>query len=214
MLGVAEWLGSVEGRAAVLTEARFGGSVGIDAGVTSAGLASSLRAAFACAPASEDEACRAGASSQAQALSHASLRLERVACGGNPVDAVWGSARPAAPSAPARAHALEFAGETVGDKLRRVRHALAASQAQDRRVSALVVAALDEVCWLFNVRGADVACNPVAFSYALVTLDHATLFIDASKLQHDEGTQTLPARPRTRVCGEKGGNATLDARFV
>lgn len=34
---------------------------------------------------------------------------------------------------------------------------------------AMVVAALDESAWLLNVRGSDVAYNPVVISYTLVT---------------------------------------------
>ena len=34
---------------------------------------------------------------------------------------------------------------------------------------ALVSTSLDEIAWLFNVRGSDVPCNPVSVSYAIVT---------------------------------------------
>jgi Xaa-Pro aminopeptidase len=46
----------------------------------------------------------------------------------------------------------------------------------------LVVCALDEVAYLFNVRGGDVAHCPVALAYALVSADSAELFVDAAKL--------------------------------
>ena len=97
----------------------------------------------------------------------------------NPVDAVWG-ARPAMPAAPLRLHPLEFAGEHVESKLARVRDATA-----DLGATGLVVSALDEVCWLFNVRGGDVACNPVALAYAYVDHASATLFVDAAKVPKD-----------------------------
>ena len=48
--------------------------------------------------------------------------------------------------------------------------------------TAVVVAACDEVCWLLNLRAADVQCNPVALAFAVVTADEATLFVDAAKL--------------------------------
>ena len=41
---------------------------------------------------------------------------------------------------------------------------------------------MDEVAWLFNLRGSDVECNPVFFSYAIVTLDQTTLYVDHAKL--------------------------------
>ena len=51
--------------------------------------------------------------------------------------------------------------------------------------SGLVISALDEVCWLFNVRGGDVACNPVALAYAYIDHDTATLFVDEAKVPKD-----------------------------
>jgi len=47
---------------------------------------------------------------------------------------------------------------------------------------ALLVTALDEVAWLLNLRGGDVPYNPVFVSYALLTHDAATLYIDAGKV--------------------------------
>ena len=38
------------------------------------------------------------------------------------------------------------------------------------------------IAWLFNIRGGDVAFNPVVVSYAIVTQNHATLFVDRKKL--------------------------------
>ncbi|KAJ1454642.1 peptidase M24, structural domain-containing protein [Pelagophyceae sp. CCMP2097] len=156
-----EWTLQKAGEKGVATPAEWfenaglaaGAVVGIDAAVTSAALAANIR----------NSAAKAG------------LRVDRLET--NPVDAVWGASRPAAPSEPLRVHALEYAGETAESKLERVRVALKAEGAD-----ALVVAALDDVCWLFNVRGADVACNPVGFSFALVTLDKTTIFVDGDKV--------------------------------
>ncbi|KAG5190477.1 peptidase [Tribonema minus] len=98
----------------------------------------------------------------------------------NPVDQVWGEARPPLPDGPLRVHPLKYAGESVEAKLEKVRAELARAKA-----AALVVCALDEVAYLLNVRGCDVAHCPVAIAYALVTRDAATLFIDAAKLPDD-----------------------------
>ena len=40
-----------------------------------------------------------------------------------------------------------------------------------------IVTALDEIAWLFNLRGSDISFNPVFFSYAVVTVDRAILYI-------------------------------------
>lgn len=82
----------------------------------------------------------------------------------NPVDEVWGGARPAKPCGAIREHALEYAGQSVPEKLQIIRNAMTAQS-----VGVFVVTMLDEVAWLFNIRGCDVACNPVAISYAVVT---------------------------------------------
>ena len=70
-----------------------------------------------------------------------------------------------------------FAGETSASKLRRVRRAM-----RDREADALLVTTLDAIAWLFNVRGSDVAFNPVVIAYAVVTPDEAILHVDRGKL--------------------------------
>eukprot|EP00968_Pinguiococcus_pyrenoidosus_P016450 scaffold1596_cov302-Pinguiococcus_pyrenoidosus.AAC.19 len=50
---------------------------------------------------------------------------------------------------------------------------------------ALAVAMLDEVAWLCNLRGSDVDFNPVAVSYAVVTMEKAILFINPEKVPDD-----------------------------
>lgn len=82
----------------------------------------------------------------------------------NPVDEVWGINRPAKPSGMIREHKLEYAGQSVTEKLKAIRTQMAVQSA-----GVLVVTMLDEIAWLFNIRGSDVSCNPVAISYAVVS---------------------------------------------
>ena len=70
-----------------------------------------------------------------------------------------------------------FAGETSASKLRQVRRAM-----RERGADALLVTTLDAIAWLFNVRGSDVAYNPVVIAYAVVTSDGAILHFDRGKL--------------------------------
>lgn len=102
--------------------------------------------------------------------------LSLVAIGENLVDKIWHD-QPPIPRRPAMLLAAQFAGVDVAHKLATLRAELAAKQCD-----ALLVAALDEVAWLFNVRGADIEFNPVVIAYAIVTRDAATLFVDAAKL--------------------------------
>lgn len=85
--------------------------------------------------------------------------------------------RPAIPDNPVFIHQPEFAKVTVQEKLGRVRKELLA-----RDADAYLMCALDEICWAFNLRGSDIAYNPVFMAYALVENDEATLFIDSNKL--------------------------------
>ncbi|KAJ2706348.1 hypothetical protein H4R19_005017, partial [Coemansia spiralis] len=100
-----------------------------------------------------------------------------VAIEDNLVDAVWGAERPPRPENPAVVHPLEYAGEAHADKIKRVRAAIEKGDGE-----ALVVAALDEIAWLFNLRGSDIDYNPVFFAYAVVTKTGATLYISDAKL--------------------------------
>jgi Xaa-Pro aminopeptidase len=112
----------------------------------------------------------------------------------NPVDAVWAD-QPEPSRAPAYPHPLELAGQSAADKRAAVARWLA-----DKRCDAVVIAALDSVAWLLNLRGSDVACTPVALAFALVHADgRAELYIDEAKvtdeLRHHLG-QEVEVRPR------------------
>ncbi len=111
-------------------------------------------------------------------------RLE-VFCGENgfmlvtdfyPEDRVWPD-RPALPSAPAFVHDVEYAGEDVDSKMQRVMQAVKAAGADS-----LLVTALDEIAWLFNLRGSDVEFTPVVIAFAYISLHDRVLFIDEDKI--------------------------------
>lgn len=52
----------------------------------------------------------------------------------------------------------------------------------EKKAYGTVVSALDEIAWLYNLRGSDIECNPVFFSYSVVTENEAVLYIDLDKL--------------------------------
>jgi hypothetical protein len=53
---------------------------------------------------------------------------------------------------------------------------------KEQGADAFCASMLDEVAWLYNIRGSDVKCNPVVISYAVITTDGAHLFCDRRKL--------------------------------
>ncbi|KAG6334211.1 hypothetical protein ID866_4882 [Astraeus odoratus] len=95
----------------------------------------------------------------------------------NPIDIVWASERPSRPKNKVFVLDVKYAGEPFSSKLDRIRVEMAKKNA-----SATAVTLLDEVAWLFNLRGSDIEFNPVFFAYAVVTRDSAVLFIDETQI--------------------------------
>ena len=95
----------------------------------------------------------------------------------NPIDAIW-TDRPAPPVGQVVTYPGYLAGETETAKISRVREALVKAKCQ-----ALVISDPHNLCWLLNIRGADVPHTPLALGYALVkTSGPVRLFMDAAKL--------------------------------
>ncbi|WP_235290706.1 aminopeptidase P family protein [Portibacter lacus] len=89
---------------------------------------------------------------------------------------IWGD-RPSLPQDPIFELEITYAGESRSSKLKRIR-----SQMKDQGADYHLVSTLDDIAWIFNIRGKDVQYNPVAYSYALITHEAATLFIDIAKV--------------------------------
>lgn len=96
------------------------------------------------------------------------------------VDLAWGNERPSPPHDKVFVHPIEYSGESHESKLEKVRQHL-----KEKDQFGVIVSALDEIAWLFNLRGSDVDCNPVFYSYAIVTQENTTLYINAEKLTDD-----------------------------
>ncbi|KAJ2487872.1 hypothetical protein EV174_000303 [Coemansia sp. RSA 2320] len=124
---------------------------------------------------------------------------ELVSIEDNLVDIVWGSQRPTRPLNKAFVHDVEYSGELHMDKISRVRATL-----EKQGAEGLVVAALDEVAWLLNLRGSDIDYNPVFFAYAVVTKDDVTLYIDDVKLDDNTRShlQGIKIKPYKAIFGE------------
>ncbi|ODV79923.1 Creatinase/aminopeptidase [Suhomyces tanzawaensis NRRL Y-17324] len=104
----------------------------------------------------------------------------------NLVDGVWGADKPKRSLEPVYHLPLKYSGVHTNDKLEQIRTILK----NDYNGTHLVVTALDEIAWLFNLRSdADIPFNPVFFAYAIVTLELVTLFIKSSKI--DNGSEEL-----------------------
>ncbi|MCL6285397.1 aminopeptidase P family protein [Ruegeria sp. 2012CJ41-6] len=120
--------------------------------------------------------------------------IELVRCD-NLVDRVWPD-QPAPPMQPVKAHPLEFAGESADSKCARLAEGL-----RDKGHKAAVITLPDSIMWIANLRGADIARNPVAHGFAILHDDaRVDLFMATAKLdevrehlgdgvtQHEPGT--------------------------
>ncbi|MBE5784833.1 MAG: aminopeptidase P family protein [Clostridiales bacterium] len=126
------------------------------------------------------------------------------------VDAVW-EGRPPLSENPAWVLSDAYAGESVKEKLRRLREAMA-----EQGVKAHVLASLMDVAWLYNLRGSDVACTPVVLSYAVIEQEEACLFINEKKLDEtvrahlrENGITVLPYEAVYGFLSRYGGEKVL-----
>lgn len=92
------------------------------------------------------------------------------------IDAIW-EERPPLSEKPAFFLEETYSGESTASKLARVRKAMETYGADTH-----IIASLDDICWLLNVRGDDVEFFPLLLSYAVVTADSVDLYIDEKKL--------------------------------
>lgn len=97
----------------------------------------------------------------------------------DPLEQIWMN-RPAIPENPVEIQSLNFAGETVDDKIQRIRKAL-----REHHADGILVSALDDIAWTLNLRGTDVHCNPVFVSYLLISSDQVSLFVNPKKISSE-----------------------------
>lgn len=114
---------------------------------------------------------------------------------------VW-TDRPDLPHAPVFAHAAAYACTSRAEKLARLREAMRGHGASHHLLSSL-----DDIAWLTNLRGADVAYNPVFLAHCLIDADTATLFAERS--QFDEDTLAALAADGVRLADYAAVTAAL-----
>ena len=95
------------------------------------------------------------------------------------IDGIW-TDRPAIPENLIFEMPEELSGVPVREKLDRINNSL-----HGQGADCLILAALDEIAWTFNIRGTDVAYNPVAVCFAFISENESVLFIQPKKLTLD-----------------------------
>jgi Xaa-Pro aminopeptidase len=89
--------------------------------------------------------------------------------------------RPAIPVNKAYLHLVKWAGKSRKEKFETIRASLT-----EKQCDLTIIAALDDLGWTFNLRGADVDYNPVVLGYGLIDQLRVQLFIDLSKLNSEQ----------------------------
>lgn len=92
------------------------------------------------------------------------------------LDEVWRD-RPNLPTEKIFIHEVEFAGKSAKEKLSCVR-----AEMDKLSVDSYIISSLDDIAWLFNIRGNDINFNPVVMSYALIKKDSSVLYINLDKV--------------------------------
>lgn len=97
------------------------------------------------------------------------------------IQSIWEN-RPALPSNPFFVFDTQYTGKSIADKLSEVRNEM-----KKLHADIFVLSALDDIAWLFNIRGNDVDYNPVTIAFAMVENEKTTLFISPEK--YDEKSE-------------------------
>lgn len=133
----------------------------------------------------------------------------------NLIDQLWEDQSPI-PNNPIRQYPIKYAGESAKNKITALRQELT-----KKNVQAHVLTLLDAIAWLFNIRGNDVEFNPVAISYAIITPEKATLFVNAVKVYeadklylHSQGVELQPYEAFAEALNQLQGRVWVDPYSV
>lgn len=89
---------------------------------------------------------------------------------------VWED-RPSIPAKKIFEHEISYVGKDRSDKLSDIRKVMSTKD-----VSHHFITTLDDIAWIYNLRGSDIKCNPVFIAYTLISQDNATLYINKEKI--------------------------------
>lgn len=112
--------------------------------------------------------------------------------------------RPALPGNPVYQHLPPHASVNRAQKLAELRATL-----REKGADWHFIATLDDIAWLFNLRGSDVSYNPVFVAFALISQTRALLFVGEGKV--DEHLRQVLAADGIEVCGYATVTAALAA---
>lgn len=92
------------------------------------------------------------------------------------LDLIWEN-RPQIPTSAVFEHELSFAGKSRSEKLIEVRQLMS-----QKKTDCFIISSLDDIAWLFNIRGSDVKNCSTTLCYAIISESKAWLCINQSKI--------------------------------
>ena len=95
----------------------------------------------------------------------------------NPIDLLWEN-QPTKPNSRAFQHDLQYCGKTIEKKISQIQSIL-----QTNQCDYFILATLDSIAWLLNLRGNDILYTPLNLAYVIITPDtKVELFVDEEKI--------------------------------
>ncbi len=74
----------------------------------------------------------------------------------------------------------KYVGKTVSEKLAMIREKMKENDADSH-----IVATLDDIAWIYNIRGNDIAYNPVVLAFSVITMEKAYIFASEKAIGKD-----------------------------
>ncbi len=108
-------------------------------------------------------------------------------------------------------HEIKYTGTSSRERIEEVRENMKANG-----FDYTLIGSLDDIAWLYNIRGRDIKGNPVIISYALISLDKAYLFVDKDKINNqvnsfleENGIEVLPYEDVIKYVSNIENDATV-----
>ena len=132
-------------------------------------------------------------------------KLNLKALQGNLIDKIW-KERPSKPNSKIYNYDVSFAGEERAEKIAKCRNFLDAHKGE-----ALIITNPEILCWLFNIRAADIEFSPLLLANGYITKENAYLFTDIARIQDDlKGVTIMPESSFVQIIQEQQGKILFD----
>ncbi|GFV97478.1 xaa-Pro aminopeptidase 1 [Trichonephila clavipes] len=115
----------------------------------------------------------------------------------NLIDDIWNIPQGRVPESVAHVfiHDLKYAGQAWEEKISKIRKIL-----QEKKANGTIVTSLEEIAWLFNLRGNDIQHTPLFKAYSFITMNEIKLYIKPLKLTPEVEKHLCPISDNVSDC--------------